>query len=159
MEIRKARKEDVEKIMHIYDVAREFMRSIGNASQWINGYPQRELVEHDIEKGELFVCETDEIHAVFAFILGEDKTYNYIENGKWSSDTPYGAIHRVASDGKIKGVIGEVAAFCGKTVNHLRIDTHKDNKVMRHVLEKNGFRECGIIYIEDGSPRIAFEKI
>lgn len=159
MEIRKARKEDVEKIMHIYDVAREFMRSIGNASQWINGYPQRELVEHDIEKGELFVCETDEIHAVFAFILGEDKTYNYIENGKWSSDTPYGAIHRVASDGTQKGIISEVTAFCEKTIKHLRIDTHENNKVMRHVLEKNGFRECGIIYIEDGSPRIAFEKV
>ena len=29
---------------------------------------------------------------------------------------------------------------------------------MRHLLEKNGFKECGIIYVEDGTPRIAFQR-
>ena len=30
---------------------------------------------------------------------------------------------------------------------------------MQHLIEKNGFQRCGIIYVEDGSPRIAYEKI
>ena len=29
--------------------------------------------------------------------------------------------------------------------------------MMQHVLEKNGFVPCGIIYVEDGSPRIAYQ--
>jgi RimJ/RimL family protein N-acetyltransferase len=41
----------------------------------------------------------------------------------------------------------------------VRIDTHADNKVMQHVLEKRGFRRTGIIYLENGDPRIAFEKV
>lgn len=35
---------------------------------------------------------------------------------------------------------------------------HKDNKITRHLIEKNGFAKCGIIYVADGSPRIAYEK-
>ena len=159
MIIRPALPGDLDAIMNIYEKARAFMRSTGNKTQWVNGYPQKEILEDDIKKGELFVCETDEVHAVFAFILGGDKTYNYIENGSWLSDTPYGTIHRVASDGAQKGIMGEITSFCEKTAKHLRIDTHAANKVMRRALEKNGFSERGIIYLEDGSPRLAFEKL
>ena len=48
-------------------------------------------------------------------------------------------------------------AFCKGIISHIRIDTHQDNKVMQHVVEKHGFRRRGIIYIADGSPRIAYE--
>ena len=29
---------------------------------------------------------------------------------------------------------------------------------MQHLIEKNGFKRCGIIHIADGSPRIAYER-
>lgn len=32
-------------------------------------------------------------------------------------------------------------------------------QIMQHLICKNGFQKCGIIYVEDGSPRIAYEKI
>ena len=35
----------------------------------------------------------------------------------------------------------------------------EDNKIMQKVLLKNGFQETGIIYVEDGTPRIAYEKV
>jgi RimJ/RimL family protein N-acetyltransferase len=41
----------------------------------------------------------------------------------------------------------------------LRIDTHRGNVVMRRMLEKNGFRFCGVIYLENGDERVAYEKI
>ncbi|MBQ6671625.1 MAG: N-acetyltransferase, partial [Spirochaetales bacterium] len=42
---------------------------------------------------------------------------------------------------------------------HLRIDTHRDNTVMRSLLAKLGFVHCGTIYVrEDRFPRLAFEK-
>lgn len=42
--------------------------------------------------------------------------------------------------------------------HNLRIDTHDDNRIMQHILEKTGYVKCGRIYVEDGSPRIAYHK-
>ena len=30
---------------------------------------------------------------------------------------------------------------------------------MQHLFEKNGFKKCGIIYLEDGSERLAYQLI
>ena len=43
MEIRKASVQDLDQIMQIYEKAREFMRTNGNAEQWGDEYPSREL--------------------------------------------------------------------------------------------------------------------
>lgn len=98
------------------------------------------------------------IHSVFAFILGEDPTYNKIE-GAWLDHSTYGTIHRIASDGSMHQVFNKTVNFCSKRCSHLRADTHEDNKIMQKVILKNGFQETGIIYVEDGTPRIAYEKV
>ena len=158
--IRLAKKEDLPTILKIYEYARNFMKENGNPTQWGDNFPPVELLEDDIEKQQLFVCEEENvIHGVFAFIIGEDKTYLKIDDGSWMSSELYGTIHRIASDGKIKGVLSKVVEYCETMINHLRIDTHFDNKIMQHLIEKNGFKKCGIIYVEDGSPRYAYEKI
>ena len=36
---------------------------------------------------------------------------------------------------------------------------HADNKIMQHLLEKNGFARCGIIHVEDGTSRVAYQKL
>lgn len=41
----------------------------------------------------------------------------------------------------------------------LRADTHRDNLPMQRVLEKAGFSLRGVIYVEDGSERLAYELI
>ena len=71
--------------------------------------------------------------------------------------TPYGVIHRVASDGRMPGVFRRCAAFCRARCANLRIDTHHDNHTMQRLIEGAGFRRCGVIYVEDGSPRIAYQ--
>ena len=90
-------------------------------------------------------------------MIGEDPTYLKIEQGNWISDEPYGVVHRVASDGTVHGVLGRIMDYCKGQMPHLRIDTHEENKVMQHVIEKCGFVRCGIIYVSDGTPRIAYE--
>lgn len=140
-------------------MARQFMRKNGNHSQWGKGDEPEALIEEDIRQGNLYVLEEAGIHAVFAFIIGEDPTYLEIEEGRWKSEEPYAAVHRVASDGTVQGVLGHVMDYCSAQVPHLRIDTHKDNKVMQHVLEKYGFVSCGIVHVPDGSPRIAYELL
>ena len=158
--IRKATQQDLPEILEIYEMARQFMRKNGNHSQWGKGDEPESLIEEDIRQGNLYVLEeVGDIHAVFAFIIGEDPTYLKIEEGNWKSDAPYAAVHRVASDGNVKGVLGLVMDYCRAQMPHLRIDTHKDNKVMQHVLEKYGFVSCGIVHVPDGSPRIAYELL
>ena len=161
MEIRRAKPQDMESILRVYEIAREYMRKTGNPTQWGTKKPPRGTLEEDIRKGELFVGEDDEgvIRFVFAFILGEDPTYSYIENGNWLSDEPYGTIHRIASDGTVRGAVKTAVEYCEKTISNLRIDTHENNKIMQHVVDKLGFVRCGIIYIEDGTPRIAYQRL
>lgn len=158
-QIRKANMEDMERILEIYAYARSFMAHTGNPNQWGNTHPEVSQLEADIRVGNLYVAEcASGIHGVFAFILGEDPTYAYIEDGAWFWDSPYGTIHRIASDGT-GGIFTAALSYCSRVISHLRIDTHHDNRVMQHVIEKNGFKRCGIIYVSDGSPRIAYERM
>ena len=162
--IRQATPHDLPRIREIYEMARQFMRKNGNHSQWGKGDEPEALIEEDIRQGNLYVLEdavADEaiIHAVFAFIEGEDPVYLKIEQGSWMVDTEYAAVHRVASDGTVRNVLEKIMDYCKAQIPHLRIDTHEDNKVMQHVLEKYGFVRCGIVYVPDGSPRIAYELL
>ena len=156
--IRLAKLEELNDIQRIYDTARAFMRASGNLLQWVNGYPQRELLEADIEKSHLFVIEEDgKLHGVFAFILGDDPTYACIEDGRWLNDKPYGTIHRIGTDGTIHGAVRLARDYALQFTDEVRADTHADNKPMQHTLTKNGFIRCGIIYLENGDPRIAYQ--
>lgn len=156
--IRPAAPEDLRDIMEIYRAARDFMMKTGNATQWGEDYPPQSLLEDDIAKKQLYVCSSDEtIYGVFAFIIGNDPTYRIIEQGSWKNESLYGTIHRIASDGTTKGVLGECLDFCQTQIDHIRIDTHENNRVMQHLFEKHGFDRRGIIYTASGEPRIAYE--
>lgn len=160
MYIRHAKQSDLDNIMKIYAHAKKVMRETGNKNQWNGAYPSREDITEDIEKEQCYLCvENDEILAVFAFIIGEDETYGYIENGQWSRNDRYGTIHRIASGGIVKGAADFCYDFCKQQMPYIRVDTHRDNRLMQKSLAKNGFRECGIIYIRDGSPRVAYEYV
>ena len=158
--IRHAKIEDLDRIMEIYDCARKIMRDSGNPNQWINGYPERNLIKEDIAKNQFYVCENEDgiIVAVFCFVPGPDPTYSYIEDGEWISDSPYYVVHRMGSDGSVKGIAQTCFDWCFRQSPCVRADTHAANKIMQHLLIKNGFKKCGIIYVEDGSPRIAYQK-
>ena len=160
MKIRKGRASDIDAILACYETARQLMRASGNHSQWINGYPSRELVAEDIAHGVSYVGEDDngEVVMAFAFIIGEDPTYTIIEQGQWLNSLPYGTIHRLGSNGRRHGILRACVDFCISEINNIRLDTHADNAIMQHAAEKLGFKRCGIIYCIDGSPRIAYQK-
>ena len=156
MVIRKTTLEDLNKVMEIYAIARKFMSESGNPHQWINHYPTPDVILEDINQGvSHVVMDQEKIYGVFSFFLGEDETYRYIE-GKWLNDEPYGTIHRIASNGMKKGMLKTCIDYCLKIVNNVRIDTHIDNKIMQHLLDKYGFVKCGTIYLKDGRPRLAY---
>lgn len=112
----------------------------------------------DIVGGNCFCVENGEHRVVgtFSLIFGEDPTYKIIRKGHWLNDLPYATIHRMASDGSVRGVAETCLDFCFKRADNLRADTHADNKVMQTVLKKHGFHYCGRINCWNGTERLAF---
>lgn len=164
MRIRKSVLQDLDRIMEIYTYARQYMAQHGNPNQWgPTNWPPEALIRNDIAEGCSYVCENEagKVIGTFFFTRGPDiePTYRKITDGKWLDGSPYGVVHRIASDGSEKGTgtfcINWAYGRCG----HLRIDTHGDNTVMQNLVRKLGFVHCGTIYVqEDNDPRLAYEK-
>lgn len=159
--IRHATMEDLPTILRLRDQAREIMRSYGNTFQWPNGYPRDDMFRRDIELGGSYVMadEAGAIVGTFALLPGPEVTYNVIHNGQWIDNQPYHVIHRIASTPDSHGVLDAVLDYCEAVVPNIRIDTHEANAIMRKGLEKHGYQYCGVIHIENGDERLAFQKI
>ena len=158
MNVRKATEADLSQILAVYARARAFMSETGNASQWKNTYPPEETVLSDIRKGYLRLLEDEDgLQCVFAFLAEGDPVYDRIE-GAWLNSLPHAAVHRVASAGKKKGILRECMRYCAALSPNLKIDTHEDNKIMQHQLEKEGFSFCGTVFLANGEKRIAYQR-
>ncbi len=56
-------------------------------------------------------------------------------------------------------IIQLVEQLCKQNgVDSIRADTDNENKIMQHILQKNGFVYCGTIWFA-GSDKLAFEKV
>ena len=161
MTIRTATEADLPAIMKVLEAGRSIMLASGNLHQWPEGYPTRERVRGDIGPGYGKVMEEDgSIVAYFACIPSPDPTYAVIEGGQWLDDEkPYYVIHRIASYPEAHGVFQTLMEYLEGITDNVRIDTHKDNKIMQGLLAKYGFTYCGIIYIASGAPRLAYQRI
>ncbi|MFI3266190.1 MAG: GNAT family N-acetyltransferase [Rikenellaceae bacterium] len=159
MGIELASREDLNIIMDIYAGAVELMNSRGNASQWVNGYPDIGTIEKDIELGRLYVLKDEggRILCQFCFYVGEEPSYNQID-GHWTNDASYGVVHRLASSGLVSGVGKTCLEWCYAQHANLRIDTHEDNRNMQELLRALGYHECGTIRVYNGTERVAFQK-
>lgn len=157
MLIRPSRAADLPALLQLYQSARAFMSEAGNPNQWGNTNPTEEMVRDDIAGGVSYVLEDlGLILAVFALLPGPDPTYRYIE-GSWPNEKPYGVIHRMACALHGKGLGSVCLDWCKRQFDCLRIDTHQDNRPMQTLIGKNGFQRCGIIYLANGDPRIAYQ--
>ena len=151
---------DVPQIMRVIRAARAYMKATGNPTQWGDSRPSSLAIESDIQRGCSYVItdESGTVRGTFALLLGDEPTYRIIRDGCWLNELPYGTIHRVASDGECHGIFAACLAFCSALTPNLRIDTHEKNMTMRHLIEKSGFTRCGIITVNDGSERIAYQR-
>ena len=184
MVIRPATPADIPALRPVFEAAKGIMRADGNHDQWsAPGFPDDSLLLRDIDQGGGFVIESFErwpvaaghdegntvmpgltghlaaphIVAYFALLPSPEPTYDYID-GAWLTDEPYGVIHRMASYPDAHGIFAAIMVFAAERYAHLRIDTHRDNRIMRHLIEKHGFTYCGIIWLADCTPRLAYER-
>ena len=159
--IRKTKQTDIQTIMQVMEAAKGIMRQSGNMHQWGNGYPSEEVIAADMERDGSYVIEDDgEIVGYFAFLPSPDPTYYIIYDGAWLDDSlPYHVVHRIASYPHAHGIFGSIIDFCTSHDANIRIDTHRDNKIMQHNLLKHGFTYCGIIFLANGDERLAYQRL
>lgn len=158
MTIRKARLDDIPRMQEIFTIARKFMAETGNPSQWADTYPSVEQLADDINSGDSYVClKNGDIIATFVLRGGNDPTYDIIYDGAWKNNNPYATIHRIASSREVRGIFNAALTFALQQYDTIRIDTHKDNKVMLHTITKAGFEYCGIIHCWSGDERLAYQ--
>lgn len=157
--IRKAKIDDIKEIMPIYEEAKKKMRLDGNFKQWSDKYPDQDTLIHDIERGELYIAhDTRVVYGVFMLSFTQEPTYDKID-GEWLNDEPYAVIHRIASRGIGMHLLEDVVNFAFEKTDNIRIDTHEDNNTMRRLLKKLGFIYTGIIYLNNGDARRAYQLI
>ena len=157
--VRKATHDDIPALMRLFESAKCIMRASGNLHQWGVGYPSVEVVCCDIEQGVCYVVTDADgvIEATMAFIPGPDPTYSYIEDGTWLDNNPYHVIHRIAVAAPGKGYARQMLDWAFEHTGTVRIDTHRDNVIMHHILRKYGFEYCGVIYLANGDARDAYQ--
>ena len=158
--IRLAVEADMPDILAFVAHSRGVMRRNGNDAQWGNGYPGCRDIEEDIARGIGHVIEwKDRAVGYFALLLTPEPTYAYIE-GHWLDDTtPYGTLHRLCGDAPHGGLARAAFGWGETRCATVRADTHRLNSAMLHVLQSRGYTRCGVVYMEDGSPREAYQRM
>lgn len=165
MEFRRTVEADIDDIMKIIKQAQDYFKVQG-INQWQNNYPNVGTIRNDLAKGYSYVLvKENNIVATAAVSFDGEKNYDAIYEGQWLSDNKYAVIHRIAVDSSLKGlglssqIIKNIEKLClNKDVHSIKVDTHEENLSMQKMLKKNKFQYCGIIYLEDGSKRVAFER-
>lgn len=167
IEIRSGRSADKERADQLYTLAKSNLKAAG-VDQWQGIYPNGDDFIQDVTDNRAIVMEQDgTVVGVAAAYIGHEPTYEKISGGQWlTNHETYGMIHRIAVDpcarnaGLASLVISHLQKLCLQNgICSMRCDTHRDNKIMQHTLEKNGYQKCGTIIVEDGTERLAYEKL
>ena len=180
--------DDLVVIDRIYAYARWQMAATGNPTQWGAVHPPSSQIREDLERRRTLLlvdngpsttphrvdadadpaprlteehAPGERVLAVFAVCKGPDPTYGNID-GAWLDGDPYVALHRVASSGLARHTARDCLLWAVEEYGNVRVDTHRNNGAMQHVLSACGFTRCGIIslgdYFSDDVERIAYQR-
>lgn len=161
------RKANLSEITPIWEILQQAIhrRKEEGSAQWQDGYPNPEVVQNDITKGQGFVLVDGEtIIGYSAVIINDEPAYAGIE-GKWLTNGDFVVIHRVAISGNYLGkglakmIIGYVEDFAlQNNIFSVKADTNFDNIPMMKIFENLGYTLCGEVFFRGGA-RKAYEKV
>ena len=162
MIFRKARPEEAAACYQCIEDARAYHQSMGFV-QWHPNYPTPQTIAEDIAAGSGFVFAEDGAVLGYCCILfGDEPAYRVID-GAWKTDRPYAVVHRMAFSRHSRGrgmagtALSLIKDYCTQHQIHaIRVDTQAENKVMQHLLAREGFAYCGLVTF-DGGPKLAYE--
>jgi len=135
------------------------------SNQWQDGYPNPEVITHDIEHNQGYVLtEGETVIGYTAVLINDEPEYDRLE-GEWITNDDFVVFHRVAisenhlGKGYAKKMMTSIEAYAlDKKIYSIKADTNHDNEPMKRIFETLGYHFCGRVYFR-GSPRNAFEKV
>ena len=161
------RKAELSEIAPIWEILQQAIqrRKEDGSTQWQDGYPNPEVIQKDIEKGEGFVLVDGEtIIGYSAVLINDEPAYEKIE-GKWLTNGDFVVLHRVAISEKYLGkglakmILKYIEEFAvSNNIYSVKADTNFDNIAMMKIFEKSGYTYCGEVFFR-GSSRKAYEKV
>lgn len=170
MEVKRVKIEEINEVMNAINDAKSFLKP--QSQQWQQGYPNEETMEKDIRNHNLFgVYLNNELTCVAALIIGIEKTYVNMVEGKW--EIPVSSkdlvIHRIAVKEKYRGTgcAKKMMRFAEEfalrnSCPSIKVDTHRANIPMQKLVLSHSYKYCGIIDLnrnEEDQLRLAYEKI
>ncbi|WP_426094693.1 GNAT family N-acetyltransferase [Flavobacterium sp. DSR2-3-3] len=161
------RKAELSEITPIWEILQQAIlrRKEDGSKQWQDGYPNPDVVQKDIEKGEGFVLVEGEIIIGYsAVLINDEPAYEKIE-GNWLTNGDFIVVHRVAISEKYLGkgfakmILKNIEDFAVRnSIYSIKADTNFDNIAMMKIFEGSGYTYCGEVYFR-GSSRKAYEKV
>ena len=168
MEVKRVKIEEIEKVMEIINDAKAFLKP--QSMQWQQGYPNIESMSKDILNRCLFGVYYDgELTCVASLIIGVDRTYVNMVEGKWINETSPRdlVVHRIAVSNKYrgKGCAKKIMEFAKQyalenSCISIKVDTHRANVPMQQLLLSCSYTYQGIIDLardEEDQLRLAYE--
>ena len=162
MNIRKAVADNIPSILNIFDEARNFQRASGFV-QWIDGYPNREILESDIKADTAYVVEINSRLVGYFFIAYNDCGYENVTD-VWCWTGPFAVVHRLALADAVRGTglstkiftYAESLASEGGAAS-MRVDTGGSNIRMQKLMDRLGYVPKGNLNFPWGQ-RLGYEK-
>ncbi len=162
--MRKAVVKDLKDIMEILKETIIEMHSYNN-HQWDESYPQEKDFMKDIEKGDLFVVERDDILLGFICVNKiEPVEYNGLN---WSLKEEVMVVHRMAVNPSYRrnGVGTELMKFADElalknNIRYLKTDTYSINTKMKALFVKCGYKLIGeMSFLGKEKPFYCYDKV
>ena len=165
LDCRRASLDDIEEIMPIIAQAQQFLAMCG-VDQWQDGFPNPEVIGEDISLRRSFVLLRDgKTIAYVCLATAEEEVYAKPLQGAFQLEGQYGTVHRtaIAESERGSGLSHLLFELCEREcrtlgIKALRVDTHRDNARMRHIICREGFEERAVVLLGNGTERIAYEK-
>ena len=162
--IRKAKEDDVLKIMEIIKSTVKEMKGYNN-TQWDENYPRDIDFFNDIKNGDLYVEEIE--NSIKGFVCINYVEPNEYKDLNWSSNEKCMVIHRMAVDSNFRnrGVGKKLISFAEElakenNIKYIKTDTYSINTKMNSLFLKCGLKLIGeMSFLGKEKPFYCYDKI
>lgn len=164
-EIRRAKQDELGEIMELISKCVQVMQADGS-DQWDANYPNKEIIEQDIQQGTLYVCVEDHVIAGI-LVLDENESEEY-KTIQWvQNQGPHLIMHRLAVHPEVqgKGIARKLIAFAedyarANGYTSIRLDTYAKNARALQIYPRLGYEHRGEVRFPNRTANFpVFEKV
>lgn len=160
---------DMNIIQSLIKDAQAYLKQNG-VDQWQDGFPSVEVLEEDIKLRTSFLfCKNKIPVAFFVVSFDREEEYHHSLEGSLKLEGEYATIHRTAvsaqeRSGGISHFLFDFAMYYAyiNGFEIMRIDTHKDNRIMQHIISREGFDYVELITLDpsrETMKRLVYERL